>query len=395
MKKAISVVLALLMIFTLVACGTGATPSASPSTEPSSTPSTEVSPSEAPSPSENADVSASEDAIGFFKSGVDPASRETYNIVFAYPRPMQLMQNITNVLEELSTKLNYKITTTTGDNDIDVYIQNLEVLAGQGTDGFINVIDPNSSARIKEVLDETGIPYIGLLNTVRDESGSANVPCVALDGITAGHTEIQWLFDNYKTYWGDIDATQIGLIDVTFSPNKDFQDRHDGAMEKFKELLPSNTTIVSLDGVIGKLDTDTGYNLVSTTFAANPDVKYWFVATCLEQYAQGAARAAESIKIEDKVLITTVGSDILSSEWDNGYDGCWVTCMAISNYLYAVPTICGLIAMIDGTATPDSLWASKRAAGDQNTIYYIGMEMVTKDTYKGYFEKIAQTLALS
>ncbi len=388
MKKAITVLLAVLMIFTLFSCtGTGTPTSPSAAASPSATPSPSAS-------KEPTDVTASEDSIGFFKSGVDPASRKTYSIVFAYPRPMQLMQNITTVLEELSTKLNYKISTTTGDNDIDVYIQNIEVLAGQGVDGFINVIDPNSSDRIKEVLDETGIPYIGLLNTVRDESGSSIVPCVALDGFKAGQIEVQWLYDNYKNYWGEIDATQIGLIDITFSPNKDFQDRHDGAMAKFKELLPTNTSIFTADGVTGKLDTDTGYNLVSTIFASNPDVQYWFVVSCLEMYAQGAARAAESIKIEDKVLISCVGSDILSSEWDNGYDGCWVTCLAISNYQYAVPTICGLIAMMDGKATQESLWSSRRAPGDKMTVYYIGMEMVTKETYKAYFAKISDALKL-
>lgn len=392
MKKAISILLAMLMIFSLFACGKTSTPTASPSESAAASASAEAS--QAPASTGATDVTASEDSVGFFSDGVDPASRDTYDIVFAYPRPMQLMQNITNVLEQLSTKLNFKLATTTGDNDIDVYIQNLEVLASQGVDGFINVIDPTSSARIKEVLDELGVPYIGLLNTVRDSSGSSIVPCIALDGYACGEKEVQWLYDNYKNYWGEIDQSQVGFIDITFSANKDFQDRHDGAMAKFKELFPNNTKIFTADGVVGKLDTDTGYNMVAPIFSANSDVKYWFVVSCLEMYAQGSARAAESLKIEDKVLISCVGSDILTSEWDNGYSGCWVTCVAVSNYLYAVPTICGLIAMIDGKATPDSLWTSKREPTDKASVYYINNEMVTKDTYKDYFAKIEKALGL-
>ena len=395
MKKALSVLIALLLVFTLFACNKTNEPAPSPSESmtPSSEPSTpgESAAPESQAPdSAAADPSETEDEIGFFYAK-DPASRETYNIVFAYPRPMQLMQNITTVLEELSGKLNYNISTTTGDNDIDIYIQNLEVLATQDTDGFINVIDPTSSTRIIEVLDELGIPYVGLLNTVKNGDGHALVPMVALDGFAAGETQVQWMYDNYKNYWGDIDTSKIALIATTFSPNSDFQDRHDGAVAKFQELLPDNE-VFSVDGIVGTLDTDTGYNMIAPTFTGHSNVEYWFVVSCLEQYAQGAARAAENLNIQDKVLVSCVGSDILSSEWNNGYEGCWVTCLAVSDYLYTVPTICGLVSLIDGMSTPESLWAGKRAPGDQYTIYYIGNEMVTKDTYQSYFDRIAATL---
>jgi ABC-type sugar transport system substrate-binding protein len=385
MKKAISIILAVLMVFTLFACSNTKSPSPAPSA-PSETPSAQ--------PSENSDVAANANSIGFFSDGVDPASRKTYNIVFAYPRPMQLMQNVTDALERFQNKLNFKLSTMTGDNDMDVYIQNLEVLANQGIDGFICVIDPNTADRIKEVLDELGVPYIGLLNTVRDSSGSSIVPCVALDGYAAGQTEVQWLYDNYKKYWGEIDPSQIGLLDITFSANKDFQDRYNGAMDKFKELFPNNTKIFSADGVTGKMDADTGYNLSSAVFSGNPDVKYWFVVSCLEMYAQGAARAAEGADIDDTTLISCVGSDILSAEWDKGYEGAWVTCLAVSDLMYATPTICGIIALLDGKATPENLWQSKKAAGDKSAIYYIGNAMVTKETYKDYFAQIEETLGL-
>ena len=64
-----------------------------------------------------------------------------------------------------------------------------------------------------------------MLNSVRDENGSAIVPCVGLEGVEAGAKIVQWLYDNYKTYWGDIDVSEIGLLDFNFSPNVDFNDR--------------------------------------------------------------------------------------------------------------------------------------------------------------------------
>ena len=58
-------------------------------------------------------------------------------------------------------------------------------------DGFIVVLDMATSARMKEVLDETGIPYVAWCNSVRDESGSNIVPCVGLDHYSASEMSLQ------------------------------------------------------------------------------------------------------------------------------------------------------------------------------------------------------------
>ncbi len=394
MKKAISILIALLLIFTLFACNKPAEPetspgetSAAPSVQPSAPQETAAPESQAPGTSGPVDVSANEDAIGFFPSGVDPYSRDTYEIVFAYPRNMTLMQNLTDRLEEFSEKLNYNLTTTTGDGDIDIYLQNIEVMAAK-TDGFITNPDPATSERIVEVLNETGAKYMIMLNSVRDENGKALLPCATLDGFASGEAEVQWLYDNCKTYWGEIDTSKIGLLNINWSANVDLASRFDGALAKFKEILPDNDAIFDCDGVTGKMDAETGYNMTTPIFSANPDVEYWFVTSALEMYAHGAARAAESLNIDDRVLITCVGSDILREEWDNGYEGCWVSCVAVSDYLYVAPTISALVALLDGTATPESLWQSKRGPDENYTIYYIRNEIVTKDTYQAYYDGI-------
>ena len=405
MKRAITVLIAILMIFSLVACNSQtapASPSASsaaptPAASPSAavSPSAEAKPSEEPSPSGPVDVSANANEIGFFSSGVDPASRKTYNVVWSYMRPMALMQNINNVLVQMEPKLNFKTTAYCANSDIDALLQNIEIYADQKVDGFIIVIDPTAKDRIKEVLDETKIPYIAMLNSVRDDSGSAIVPCVGLEGQEAGAKTLEWLYNNYKTYWGDIDASKIGLLNFNFSPNVDFNDRYEGSLAKFKELLPNNTKIFPADGVSGKLDEQTGYDLASAILAANPDVEYWFITACIELYSQGAARAVEALNMEDRVLITDVGSDVLTAEWDSGYDGAWVSCLGISDLQYTIPAICGLVAMMDGKATPETLWSSQRASTDEYTFYNISNEMITKETYKAFFEEVKKEAGLA
>jgi ABC-type sugar transport system substrate-binding protein len=290
--------------------------------------------------------------------------------------------------------LNFTTIAYCSNGDLDAMLQNIEIFADQGVDGFIINIDAATSARIKEVLDTTGVPYIAMLNSVRDDNGSAIVPVVGLEGFEGGEKVVQWLFDNYSNYWGDIDPSRIGLLNYTFSPNIDFVDRHDGGLARFQQLIPNNAGVFSVDGVSGGLNEQAGFDLAAATLAANPEVEYWFISACLELYAQGATRAVESLGMEDRVLITTIASDILTAAWDAGYEGAWVSCLAISNYQWTVPAICGLISLINGTSTWETLWAYRRLPTDRYTFFAVELEIVTKDTYRAFFERIRNEAGL-
>ncbi len=397
MKKVISILVALLMILALYSCSgeNTSTPAESPSADDSSTTSSApVEDSTAPdtednAPSEMVDITKNADEIGFFESGVDPQSRDTYNIIHMYPYTLLLFELMTECFNVYSDELNCTVTPSTTESDMDMFVQNIELYAGQGNvDGIIVIIDPPTADRITEVLDESGIPYIAWCNSVRDENGVEYVPSVGLDQYSAAQTTVQWLYDNYSNYWGDIDTSKIALMNINASISADLNDRAVGAEDKFNELIPDNAGVFNVD-MVADFTQEGAYNQASATFSGNPDIEYWFVTNVVEMYSQGAARAVEAMQKEDTVLITDVGSDILCSEWETNYDGPWVSCLAISNYLYAAPTICGLIALIDGTATWDTLWTDMRAEGDTYTFYGAASQMITKDTYKDYFNTYA------
>jgi ABC-type sugar transport system substrate-binding protein len=402
MKKILALLLVSLMIFSLAACNakTEGSSNSSPSSSPApsvdtatATPTPDATPEDT-GPIKN--PSANANSIGFFTDGVDPNSRDTYNIVFAYMRPMALFLNMRDALTSLEPVFNVKITDYCANSDIDEMIQNIGIFADQGADGFIIVIDASANMRIKGVLDETGLPYIDILNSVRDENGSAIVHCIGMDGVAIGKEMTKWLFDNSEKYWGKkIDTSKLGLLNFTFSPNKDFQDRHDGNLAMFQELAPGNTNIFDADGVTGGLKEETGYDLASAIFASHPEVEYWFVPACLELYAQGAERAAKSLEIEDRVLITAVNSEVLSALWDSDYEGCWVSCVASAPFQYAAPAMSGIVSLLNGTETVESLWSSIRQPSDKLTFYKIGTEIVTKETYKDYFEYVRSESGLS
>lgn len=401
MKRILALLLVTLMVISLAACAK--TESTNNSLPPSSPPATTSTAPASPPPAETPDdtgpiknPSANANAIGFFTDGVDPNSRDTYEIVFAYMRPMALFLNIRDAMISMEPVLNVKITDYCANSDIDEMIQNIQIFADQGYDGYIIVIDASANMRIKEVLDETGLPYIDILNSVRDENGSAIVHCIGMEGISVGRGMTKWLFDNSEKYWGKkIDTSKLGLINFTFSPNKDFHDRFEGNLAMFQELAPGNTNIFEADGVTGGLNEETGYNLASAILAAHPEVEYWFIPACLELYAQGAMRAAESLGMQDRVLITATNSEVLTALWDSGYEGCWVSCVASAPYQYAAPALCGIVSLLNGTETVDSLWSSIRKPTDKLTFYEIGTEIVTKDTYKDYFEYVRRESGLS
>ncbi|MCL1835386.1 MAG: hypothetical protein FWG48_04420 [Oscillospiraceae bacterium] len=409
MKKIIALLIAIMMLATLAACtkdegpaspSTSASastspsasdaPSASASTPASTESSTQASASpEGSAPAGPTDPSVNANSIGFFFDDVDPHSRRTYDIVWAYMRPMALFLNIHDAMVELEDVLNFKLTGYCANSDIDAMLQNIEIFADQGVDGYIIVIDATANMRIKEVLDETGLPYIGILNSVRDSNGSEIVPLIGMEGFTIGHMMTQWLYDNYKKYWGDIDTSKIGMLNYTFSPNIDFHERHLGNIEKFNELLPGNGDLIfPADGVSGALDEQTGYDLASAIFAGHPEVEYWFVPSCLELYAFAASRAAETLNMEDRVLITTANSDVLSAQWDNGYDGCFVSCIATHALQYAAPALSGLVSLINGTSTFDTLWSTIRNPRDLYTYFEMDVEILTIDTYKAFFDRV-------
>jgi hypothetical protein len=218
-----------------------------------------------------------------------------------------------------------------------------------------------------------------------DDAGSCLTPTVGLDQYKSGYDSMQWLIDHYKDYWGDVDASQIGLLDIDFSVSPDLQSRTTGIADSFKAAFPDNKNIFIVDGLSGgTVSTEVGMDLTSQTVTANTKVKYWLVGSCLENYSQGAARAAESLGREDEFLITTVGSTILPTEWDTGYDGSWVTCYAMSQYAYCAPASLGLIAMVDGRADSESLWKEIRDPKDARTLFFADAGMVTKDDYKQF-----------
>ncbi len=282
---------------------------------------------------------------------MDHFARDPYEFAYFYMSPLTLNQMHFLAMEKMQSVLNFTINQYNADSDGDKFINNMEVAAIQGADGF--VIEPYADIawRIYETAEELGVPYTCTVNAIYNEQGQNVVPVVVLDQYKNGQTQVNWISEHYKDYWGEIDTSKIAAMFLKFTSNADLVTRSQGAIDRFKELYPNNTVFEN-DLVSRGFGMEYAYDEAAAMFSAHPEVEYWWVFGVVEDFGQGSSRAVEALGKEDSVLIVTSGANVLPLEWDAGYDGVWVTSYAVYNYNYTVPALCGLIALVDGRAPP-------------------------------------------
>ncbi len=368
MKKILSIVLALLMLLSFAACGE----------------------SEKEDEKDNVAVNTSGEPVGYYTDDVDHHARDTYEFVFIHLAVTQLCTDEANAIAEFQDALNFTITDVTANGDTDKLITMVEEYCIDGVDGLF--IDAGYNlTRIDEICEEYEVNYMTLNNPLynNEEDRVCIAPCVVIDSYQSGYELVDWLSENYKEYWGDIDTSKLGYIGGTFSSSVDIQYRVEGGKDSFLEHFPENEdNWFYADTITGNLNVDTAYDLTSSIISANKDIEYWFIVAAAGDIGTGAARAVEDLGLEDSILIGSVPGSTLMAEWQKGYEGCWVCCVDFTYLDMAAQALSGLIAMADGRATMDSLWAEKRAEGDERTKYITNCNVLTAETFKTFYSDL-------
>lgn len=376
MKKIIVVLLILVMLFSLVACNSGRPDS----NDAGSTETQQTSSGDSPTPA----APPSGGTVGWSTDNVDYFARPAYRIAYIVAFFVPVNALISDQFELWGKVLNFEYTLVDAQRDNDLFITSLEMLAGQGYDGFILDFDPAYTERCYEVCVDLGINWISGVNPVL--IGDKNMwPGVTIESYPMGGVMAQWLFDNYKGYWGDIDVNELGILICDLAPATDLHLRAIGANDKFTELLPgiAGTNIFWND--MPGMDPQIGYDQFTAVKSGNPQFKYWMVVTVVDVFAQGVVRAAEDLGVDNSTLVLSADGNVQIAEWDSGYTGDCLTGAAYVAPIYQTePIICGLIAMIDGRATPESLWPEWKAPGASFAQVKIDLFVITRDNYKQY-----------
>jgi ABC-type sugar transport system substrate-binding protein len=386
MKKVLAVLIILASLLSVFACkgedaqtSGGQSPSASDT--PQGSPSAPSGGVEESNPAQTPGTAG--DLVGYWEDDVDYFSREPYNLCYAMPAISIMHETFMEAFRELESQKNFKLVTSSGDNNTETYLQNLEIMAAGDVDGFLVDSEPTIRVRTKEILDDLDIPYLAFIQTLFDDNDHADAPVVMLSSYDCGEKQAQWFIDNYKTYLPDAAPEEIALLPITITTSPDFFGRSQGAIDLWSSTMGIEPKVVTLDLVNQAMDAID--SLVNTIITTNPDVKYWWIISTTDMFATGPARAIEALNLNDKTIITSVGLDFSRVEWEAGYEGCWKATLGISTYDTVGPAIAGLIALIDGRTTPDTIWKERAKPndmyGNKYGIWYVETEMVTKETY--------------
>ena len=405
MKKVLAIILSLLMAASLFACGSGGTSSPSPSAaaSPSATPSAAPS-SAAPSPSEAASPSADvPDGLSIpnvdFKVTKDPFSREKYKIcdITIFITPFGATMN--ECYTKLGEKLNYEFSYFDANGDTERFMQIIEQQASIGDfDGMILEGDYTTEQRIFELADEYKFNYIPGLSPFVDENNNYLRPSAVMDSFDLGGDALKFMVDNKDKYFSSpIDMKDIGFVTVTFSVVTDLNARVQGALDAYTKLYPElvATNYFAADTVsagVNAVTAQAAYDQVAAIVSAHADLKGWFIFGSIEDFAAGSARAMEDMNKKGSAIATSCAAITLMNEWDTGAEGVWVAGIDTPPIQWADATISGLLQLIDGTATPETLWENLRDPSQKVTVIKLPYTVVTHENYKDYQAAIASYL---
>ena len=193
-----------------------------------------------------------------------------------------------------------------------------------------------------------------------------------------------------KEKWGeDLDYSECGFITVDFSVVYEIKQRADGFYDCLKAEYPelAENNYWNCDMVVqGGMSAECAYNEIAPVVSGHPEIKHWIVSGGVDDAGQGAARYFESVDRVDDAIVSCVGGETLIGEWDTGYDGCWISAYYTAQMIYTEGIICGLVALIDGRITPDTMWRNHVPEGEKFAKITIPSVFLEKDMYTEYLE---------
>ncbi|MDR1821886.1 MAG: substrate-binding domain-containing protein [Oscillospiraceae bacterium] len=393
MKKILAIILMLALLTSLFACGKPAepTPSAPVITDTPAGPGSELPP-----------TPPAAEKIGWYPDALAAsAGREKYKIAYiSIAMTDQLHSALNNALKEWCAKLNCDYVSFDAKADYDAFLSGVETYATQGLDAIIIDVDVSAQQRTREICDEYGVVWFPAMSPFMDEANEKYVaPAVVLNSYTCGRNQIDWMFANYQKELGapETDASKIGYIFLDWSPHPEIHLRITGATDRYTELYPdlAATNWIPIDVLPGGPENSEGaFDLVSAYLSTNASkFDYWFIGSATDEFAIGAARAVEQLGLADKAIISAIMGGSVIEEWNAGTATPWKSLITVPLVVLAEPMLCGLLAILDGRATYESLWQDSVPAGQTYGILEFAPQEFTAANKGDYFTSVDAWIA--
>jgi len=373
MKKIIALVLCLLLVFSLVACGATSSDKEDTSSAPAA--STEKTDDSAAASSGRADSSSSafgddsqEEIVntveeGLYNPDYDYNANPTYKMCYYVLATSGLYEEQGKGFAHWCSVMNMEyggLIAMAGDKD--AYLSNLTTLA-QEYDGL--VIDPDAEqyGRCAEILNELGTPWMGLMSIARDyaKDGAPMVhPYVGFVQKDVGAMMAPQLLAIKEDMWPDVSIDEFGFICVDFTVSPVLHEREQGfhdALEAIDPAYVAEDRYFIADCSINTFDVDTSNQVVSAVLAEHPEIEYWLVFGEIDDMCMGAAAAFDNVGLTDNAACVTFGGTNLQQQWDAGTTSAWVAACYLPPIIYNEPIIGALYMFMNGDTTPEEIWA--------------------------------------
>ncbi|NLT13097.1 MAG: sugar ABC transporter substrate-binding protein [Clostridiales bacterium] len=415
MKKALTILLAVLMIVSLFAC---ASQSSGTSTPASGAPASSAPASSAPASGEPAsDDSKYPKEAGFFDPDFDYTKYDKYKVAFLSMTAGELWDAFDVAYENWANKVNIDYTNLWAPTQYsaDEFLSGMQTFVDQGFDGLILEAGTQNYERVAEILGEAGVEWVSGLGVARASSGSYQLlhPQVGFDNFTIGMQTLDLLVKWKDETFPDVPYDKVGMLLLDYSYSPDIHNRGIGMEQQWAKLHPefgafdpapdkNPKNFFIGDIASAQYPDQTAAQNLATQFLSNPgDIEVWLIGTPADLYSVGAANAADNLGMTDKVCTACQGGVALPTRWDSGIDDAWRFAIFSSQQIYAEPIVCQLWAYMSGQATPETIfqdWVNVNDKGDVKdengkvieehsyAIMMLPYQPLTKDNYKDYLE---------
>ena len=293
MKKLFALVLAMIMVLGLVACGKSEAPAATEA------PKTDAPAEEAPAAAAPADDK-------FTVAYVCKDLSQEWFIVEAAA--------INKVITEAGAE---KLIEIDAEYDEEKYLDGVQNMVEQKVDVLIVCPpDQNLSQRTVEMCSAAGIPVIAIDDPLADENGKLLAPAIQLSAYDVGVGMGEWLNNYIETEGLPTEGDEIMVVCLSCDTISSCVPRTDGQIDTVSAKYP-NIKILRTEYTA---DTDGGYNTMAATIAANPQVKYWCVMAVNDEGSLGALRALEAEGKDGNAVVIGAGAYHFDDEIYNNPD---------------------------------------------------------------------------
>ncbi len=371
MKKFLAILLALVMVLAMVACGGDKAPAADDTAGSTDAGSTEgesggsglvdTTTSGFGGQDEGEDISNEYTGeIGMYDPNYDYNANPRWKVCYYVLATSVLYEAFGDAFEHWCSVMNLEyggLIDYAGDKD--AYLSNLQTIATE-YDGVLLDPDAEQYKRCAEILNEAGTAWMGCMSDARDYAAEGKPllhPYIGFNQYDVGKICAEYLIGYYQKTFPDVPADQIAWSCIDYSTSPTLHMRETG----FYETITAHDPTIAdrywvADTAIATFDLDTSNTVMSAVLAEHPEYEYWMVFGETDTQSQGAAVAFDTAGLTETCATVTFGGTGLQLQWDAGIQDSWVAACYLPQTIYAEPIIGALYAFMSGQATPETIF---------------------------------------